>query len=300
MNRHEYKRQNEEREARRKENFFKESQEKKFREESEARLRMESDFNKSWRSYFKFLKWRPVWWKPPSDRFTALVAIFTGLLFAVSGCQLNAIRGQLDAMETDKRPWLRVDVSVSKPIVFSEWSGTKEINVPLTFNLKNYGQAPAINVRVWPSISQHPGISRWKELDGPQKIACEEARTQADENTIGGFAIFPGESNPDARTIGIGNIYQTDDRILFSVFGCVDYTYGDGRHGQTGFRMRLGQVINKRELGLAFIQGTVQPYDEPISPELLAKGYPTTPPKMGYMQPGDVFFRPDEGGNYAK
>jgi len=212
----------------------------------------------------------------------------------------TAIHKQLEVMETDKRPWLKVDVSITKPIVFNEWGGTKGINVPLTFNLKNYGQVPAINVRVYTLMLQYPGISRRKELDGFQKNACDEARTQADENPIGGFAIFPSEPGSDARTIGITNIYQTDDRILFSVFGCVDYTYGDSRHGQTGFRLRLGQDINKRELGLPFIQGTIQPYDEPISSELLAKGYPTTPPKTGYMQPGDVFFRSDEDGNYAK
>ncbi|MGZ5871863.1 MAG: hypothetical protein ACXWKP_07115 [Bradyrhizobium sp.] len=192
------------------------------------------------------------------------------------------------------------DVFITKPIVFSEWSGTKGINVPLTFNLKNYGQVPAINVRVYPLRLQHPGVSRGKELDSFQKNACAEARTLAEENPVGGLAIFPGELGTDARIIGITNIYQTDDRILFSIFGCVDYTYGDGRHGQTGFRLRLGQDINKRELGLPFIQGIVQPYDGPISPELLAKGYPATPPKTGYMQPGDVFFHSDEGGNCAK
>jgi hypothetical protein len=282
MDRHEYKRQNEQRDSNRKAKELEELQAEEVRKRG-------------------VLRWRPVWWKIPSDRFGFFVAAFTGALAIFSVWQLIVIHGRLEAMETDKRPWLKVDVSVNKPIIFSEWGYAKGINVPLTINLKNYGQVPAVNVRVWPMmLPDHPNDPDSKLLDGFQKMTCEDARASADKNPIGGLAIFPGEPSSDFRYVGIGNAYQADDRILFAVFGCIDYSYGEGRHGQTGFRMRLGQVINKLELGLPFIHGAIQPSDGPISPELLAKGFPTTPAKIGHIQPDDVFFRMEEGGNYAK
>jgi hypothetical protein len=166
--------------------------------------------------------------------------------------------------------------------------------------LKNYGNAPATNLRISPQINIHPGNPRRRELDAPQQAACDTARTQADENAIGGIAIFPGESQAEDMISGIFGIYNIPAPILFSVFGCIDYTYGNNRHGQTGFRMLLGQNVNGRIFGLPFIEGVTRPYDPPISPELLATGYPPIPPKEALMHPSDFIFRPDDGGNYAK
>jgi len=64
MDRQEYKRQNEEREAKIKDQFV-------------------------WR---KFWYWRPRWWKPPSDRFAAIVALFTAVLAIVSSCQWHEMK----------------------------------------------------------------------------------------------------------------------------------------------------------------------------------------------------------------
>ena len=166
----------------------------------------------------------------------------TAAIFFVSIGQWCAIEGQLDVMEAEKRPWIRATVTAVKPVIFSDWNGNNRINVPIKLDLKNYGDAPAVNVRIFPQIAQHPGNPRRRELDAPQQSACASARAQADENAIGGIAIFPGESQSDEQIPGVSGIYKADEPILFSVYGCIDYTYGNNRHGQTGFRMLLGRV----------------------------------------------------------
>jgi hypothetical protein len=248
------------------------------------------------------------WTKDPPMFWVTLAGVIAVIAYtsvaAWQACltrgQLRVMQGQLDAMETDKRPWLRSDLFLVNPIIFSDWNGNKGISVRTKINLKNYGQAPAINVRVFPEIATHPGNTKRQELDGPQQVACQRARTRANENPVGGVAIFPGETYPDEQVTGISGIYRTDDPILFSVFGCVDYSYGSERHGQTGFRMLLGREVKGRILGLPFIEGEIRPYPEPIPPELLATGYPKDPPKLAELDSGSLIFRPDEGGNYAK
>jgi hypothetical protein len=47
-----------------------------------------------------------------------------------TGNQVGVMRRQLDVMETDKRPWIKVNVAAIKPIVFTEWNGSKGLNVP--------------------------------------------------------------------------------------------------------------------------------------------------------------------------
>jgi hypothetical protein len=63
--------------------------------------------------------------------------------------------------------------------------------------------------------------------------------------------------------------------------------------------MLLGRIIHGQVFGLPFIEG--QPIDDyHPSAELLASGYPAQAPKQAGMKPSDFYFRPDDGGNYAK
>jgi hypothetical protein len=209
------------------------------------------------------------------------------------------MQGQLDAMEIDKRPWLKVSVTIAK-LQFTEWAGNKGIFASLAFDLKNYGESPAINIRNWTDIHPHPGNDKRAELDTRQKDTCDGVRAQADQNPIGGIAIFPTETDQIQSGTGTFGLYETDAPIIFSVLGCIDYTYAHTRHGQTGFRMILGRIIKNRIESLPFVQGSPRPYEEPIPPELLASGYPASPPKVAVVPPSDFVFRPDEGGSYAK
>jgi hypothetical protein len=96
-------------------------------------------------------------------------------------------------------------------------------------------------------------------------------------------------------------VYKTNDPILFSIYGCVDYSYGDNvRHGQIGYRMVLGQDVSGQIFGLPFVEGAVRPYPEPTPFELLVGGNPKDPPKISEINPLGLIFRPDDGGNYAQ
>ncbi len=144
-----------------------------------------------------------------------------------------------------------------------------------------------------------PNIKR-SELDVPQKEACDRARASSDANPIGGVTVFPGVPVFVEQGTGISGVYKTDDPVLFSILGCVDYTYLGNRHGQTGFRMLLGHVDKGRIYGIPFVEGKPHPYEEPVPPELLAHGYPTDPPKEYLLQPNEFVFQPEDSGNYAR
>jgi hypothetical protein len=149
-------------------------------------------------------------------------------IFFVSIGQWCAIEGQLDVMEAAKRPWIRATVTAVKPVIFSDWNGSNGINVPIKLDLKNYGDAPAVNVRIFPQIAQHPGNPRRRELDAPQQSACASARAQADENAIGGIAIFP-------RRIPIG---RTDSGRIRNL---------QGRRTDTFFCLRLHRLYLRQQ-----------------------------------------------------
>jgi hypothetical protein len=214
--------------------------------------------------------------------------------------QAGIMDAQTRILKIDKRPWIKNTVTLFEPIRFVEWNKQKSVVVSLHFELKNYGESPAINVQVGVEIIPHPGNTRRSELNAPQKRICQDIRDQATKNPISGLAIFPGDAAPIELKSGIGNIYQTSEPILFAALGCVTYMFAETERGETGFRMILGHDEEGQVAGLSFIEGSPESYKRPIAPELLAKGYPAKPPNVGLMQPGDVIFRPDVEGNYAK
>jgi hypothetical protein len=118
MNRHEYKRQNEQREAR-----------------IQAKKLEKSNAEKRW------FQRRPKWWSVPSDRFSFFVAAFTGLLATVSIWQLLVIRGQLDAMERDQQPYLSIGDKVIQPRIDNG-------RIIWAWNVTNFGKGEAKDVSV--------------------------------------------------------------------------------------------------------------------------------------------------------
>jgi hypothetical protein len=207
---------------------------------------------------------------------------------------------QTHISKIDKRPWIKNTVTIIKPLRFFDWNYQKGIDISLQFDLKNYGESPATNVRIGAQIVQHPGNPKRSELSVPQKKTCEAAQSEAVQNPIGGLAIFPNDLASIDQGSGLSGIYQTNEPILFAIVGCVVYTFAETEHGETGFRMILGKVKDGQIFGLPFIEGAPEPYKHPISPELLASGYPAVPPNVGLMQPGDFMFRAEDEGNYAK
>ncbi|MGH6836302.1 MAG: hypothetical protein ACREC9_12315 [Methylocella sp.] len=57
--------------------------------------------------------------------------------------QLTIMQGQLDAVEADQRPWLKVDIGV-KDFIFD---ANKDVYIDLSIKLKNIGKSPAQNIQ---------------------------------------------------------------------------------------------------------------------------------------------------------
>ena len=144
----------------------------------------------------------------------------------------------------------------------------------------------------------HPGNARRGELAAPQKKTCEEGGIDSDKNPIGGITIFPNETGTIELGSGASG-FENGQSALFSLLGCVIYNYGSGAHGQTGFRYMLGKVQDGKVWGVPFTEG---PPSEPYSPgeELLKSGFPKDPPKVARIPIGELYFKPEDGGNYAK
>jgi hypothetical protein len=171
----------------------------------------------------------------------------------------------------------------------------------LKFTLKNYGQEPAINVRAYFRVARHPGNPRRDELLIGQKAICSDASSESDKNPIGGIAVFPTETGvieSGAGTNG-GAIYKNGEATLFALLGCIDYTYANGRHGQTGFNFILGKNVGGLVLGVPFVEG--KPVDGYDIPEGTTKrGFPADPPKLARIPIAELYFTAADSGNYAK
>jgi hypothetical protein len=248
--------------------------------------------------------WASARWTEILAKWTALLAI-AGILAAIfAWWTLNAIRGQLDVMEVDKRPWLRAQLSLDK-VRLVDWDGVKGINVSLNIEIKNYGESPAVNMLVVPMIEEHPLYTDKKgmeHLDIDQAESCARTAVRAAENPIGGVPVFPGDTYSGKSNPGISGRQLYDSQRpppWFLIYGCVNYTYSKDRHGETGFRMLLGKPTNGLVLGIPFQEGEPDPDYHP-SAELLAHGYPAIAPRYAYVKIDDLIFRPDEPGNYAK
>jgi hypothetical protein len=232
--------------------------------------------------------------------FTLALAVFAAYAWKESKRGTEAIEGQLRVMRDQNRPWIRANITIARPIMFTDWAKSKFLNVPLLFELKNFGNIPAINIRVTTLVSPHPGNAAKQVLDASEGVACKQSRELADSDKIGGVASFPGESIAIESVAGTGPIYQDGQPTVFSVLGCIDYTYSDNRHGQTGFRKRLGRVEGNFVVGLPFVTGTPDTSGGPISAELLAKGYPQDPPIIGRLETSGLYFKDEDSGNYAE
>jgi len=216
--------------------------------------------------------------------------------------QLSAMQRQLDAMEADQRPWLRVITQIREPISITEWSGTKSITVPLRFNIENFGKSPAVNVRAYTTITRYLGVEHRKALAGLQRDTCEKGSAESDQDPIGGIPLFPSKTDKIEITPSIlgDGIFRDAKPVMLAVYGCIDYTYSATKHGQTGFRFLLGRREGVYFSGFNFVEGQSVQYDSPIPDDLLKEGFPKNPPKVAKIPLDELIFRPEDSGNYAK
>jgi hypothetical protein len=214
MDRQEYKRQNEKRDADRQTKLLDDS----IAEQKELR-------NKGWRRH---VMWRPVWWNIPSDRFAFLVAVFTGALVIVGYYQLSAIRSQLNEMQAEQRPWIYADTPiVTRPITQNK-ANVWELR--LKFIIHNVGHLPGSFVTPWVD-SPVPIINRGNLVEEAQQRQCRKERTDL---AYVGDTVFPGQTIEREITVGI---WPKDwDDVVFAgvqpspwLIGCISYIFPEER-----------------------------------------------------------------------
>lgn len=232
-------------------------------------------------------------------RATWAIAVLTAVTICVGVSQYIIFGRQLDVMENDKRPWIKADVSIPAYVLTTEWEGSRGINFPLKFLLRNFGQVPAVNVRIYQTVAVHPGNILREQLSAPQKEICDSASSKSDKNPIGGIAIFPNETEVIETGNGLsgGGLYKDGKPVLFAVLGCVDYTYGDGRHGQTGFRFMLGKDVGGMVSGVPYVEG-LPLQSNVITEDDIKNG--ADPVKGAKIPIEELYFKPADSGNYAK
>ncbi len=228
------------------------------------------------------------------------IMIATAINVIVAYYQWSAANGQLNVMREQARAWVRADISLDGPVVFTEWANDRFINVRLKFELKNFGSVPAVNTRIMTAIVPFGGADRQERLDRAQADMCKVARQSADGNKIGGTTAFPTEPKVVKSGSGSGGLYRTGNPGALAVLGCIDYTYADDKHGQTGFRKILGRVDNNLVVGIPFVRGQPRADQEPISPELLASGFPKEPARYAEISSDGLYFSDAGDGDYAK
>ncbi len=200
-------------------------------------------------------------------RWTKAVGILTGALVLTAVVsdviffkQWHAMQRQLDAMESDQRPWIKVDVTITALKI----NEAKDVAVSLKVRLKNFGKSPARNLQVVPEI--HPVVAGPWTFGDAQIAACERAREVARKSKTSGLTVFPEETEPVpvGTTASGSEIGLHKDSATFVVFGCVDYTFGSTHaHGYTVFRLILGKPIDNgaHMAGIILQEGIVPPSD---------------------------------------
>jgi hypothetical protein len=173
--------------------------------------------------------------------------------------QLNVMRGQLNAMAFDERPWLALDVSIGGPLVHDAVGSSNGVtwHVPLAYRIKNLGKTPAIDVALFahilPMVGGKEGINFSEELDK----ACDFPEKMLTVGLGWGETIFPQEEWPEKtfRVTGTENIFEKAKRAdpqqnstryygEFLVAPCV--TYKSTFSSEAPFRTAKEYLISKR------------------------------------------------------
>ena len=110
--------------------------------------------------------WRRVWQRLENWNWiaigTCVMALFTVLIYLVGRDQwrtfqqqLTVMQGQLDAMEADQRPWMKIEKlepyksPIDPQLGGLRFAGSDVVGfLPLNFLLKNVGHSPAFDIRV--------------------------------------------------------------------------------------------------------------------------------------------------------
>jgi hypothetical protein len=175
--------------------------------------------------------------------FVAIWAILSsGHEAAKSRSQMQT---QLDIMQTQTRPWVGMQISISKPLTFGSDGATIEFDIAS----KNYGSLPATNI----SIEQEPVPEAWGTRSSTLPEAMERADLRAEryKQLDVGFSLFPGQDTHSRMPIVIKQAdidrvaakAEPRDSVAFEFIFRMDYRLG-GIAGETRQVYYLTGVAN--------------------------------------------------------
>jgi hypothetical protein len=205
---------------------------------------------------------------------------FVGAASAISSVlQWCAIKGQLEVMQADQRPWIQIKKSEINFMKFD----SDTVNFSMKLTLRNTGKTPATGIEIVSRLYAVTDAS-FRSEDINENAACTEAYGRAYAARSTGFSVFPD----DVTDITIGPTMQVTDIPIsplndgrrgagFMVLGCIDYLISSNKtHGQTGFRYLIGENRGNPDV----------PYMIYASPRIIG--------------PNDSLLGKDLYGNYAK
>ncbi len=206
-------------------------------------------------------------WTRHDGLFTGTL-VFVGIVTAVIFWhQLNVMQGQLDSMESEQRPWIKIDAVPGPLEVYvlpAEKDGPKG-NLDLHFTISNVGRSPALSLNLFVA-GFVVGNTTHQNPEPDRRILCDAVRNKPAKS---GTVLFPQDSvtedtwAPNRVNNYLGAGFGPTDRqymwenkeklvFVFAVYGCVDYIFGRrAAHQQTGFIYTVWQQIPSTDQGPA-------------------------------------------------
>lgn len=129
------------------------------------------------------------------------MTIAVGILqYVVFSNQLAVMQGQLDAMESDQRPWVAAEISILSDLIIDEHGA----NLALKAVLRNIGKSPAGKVQLFAKIlGFRPSDTSASDDHGNPSIAFPGVGRPSEycgsiKPYIAGQVLFPGDNNVSA------------------------------------------------------------------------------------------------------
>jgi hypothetical protein len=229
----------------------------------------------------RLIRWRvtgKIWWRRVWQRLenwnwiaigTSVMALFTVLIYLVGRDQwrtfqqqLTVMQGQLDAMEADQRPWMKIEKLEPYKSPIDPWglrfAGPDVVGfLPLNFLLKNVGHSPAFDIRV--GVGQFFGYAEQKSdlaKEEQERCAALDAAfpppPMVVENPNFIPVIFPGDEVPHTG-IALAVLRTQLDKLAdhgengFQLwfYGCIRYKFANSKEPhQTSFAYSAAHIID--------------------------------------------------------
>jgi hypothetical protein len=164
-----------------------------------------------------------------------------------AGQQRDVMRGQLEEMRDEQRPWIYVDIVPGGKIYWNQSGG---LSFPVNFIYHNTGHLPG--QFVFPQFEAHTGRYFYipgNDLVSVQKRVCNEAVANFRGANGLGVTVFPGQQNVGSGLlIGISrdewmnDIIKPDFGSTVRVYGCITYERPNKIIGSTGFAFMIDRI----------------------------------------------------------